>query len=563
MMRNTIQQIEAFQNTNGIPTFYVATNQENQRFITSQIHPSANKTSWQAISTRQYESIKKELASAPVNLTKRPSSYYVKLEDGREVGLPFKSNHPAYEAAREAQYYLQDRERHSGTTQETTQLMKSLQEGLEKPVAGGPVSVQTTETKNTLNTSFVQALRQSSRLMKQDYLEAMQREKNANQAYVKRSTSLSKTGRNTFLTDHERNDFTMKDGHKASYNIDRIEQISSVVSGHHQDQLPLPATSKKEEILDQAYRRMWQKRHHVAPSTLQQLRKELEQDPTLTNAEVVHCGRGGTPVDHRNAAVASVAAATVNHGQDTTQYQDKRARIETMGNKTLQSNELIEHYYLHRKQGKTHDKALNELASHLTRNVSITSEPNRYQEIVLGKQDHHQLSQRNYQEVTRQFKTIETMHQSVDHASGVQRLVSTKDKRLDRAFSVTSALKTTVEPSNQAKGGVPGLKQHTTDHSSSLPDGYKKLLSKVDREQRLVKHQRLEGLNTEFVTQGTGLTSESNAQQRGKGKPSTQHTELRKSYPNLSEEKISRYATMMEKKPNQPLSPSNQVEIDV
>ncbi len=52
-MRNTIQQIEAFQNTNGNPTFYVATNQENQRFITSQIHPSANKTSWQAISTLQ------------------------------------------------------------------------------------------------------------------------------------------------------------------------------------------------------------------------------------------------------------------------------------------------------------------------------------------------------------------------------------------------------------------------------------------------------------------------------------------------------------------------------
>ncbi|MEM6844237.1 MAG: hypothetical protein AAF632_18615 [Bacteroidota bacterium] len=553
MMRNTIQHIESFQNTKGAPAFYVATNQENQQFITSHIHPSANKTAWQAISTRQYESIKKEVDSEKMSLTKRPSSYYIKLDDGREVGLPIKSNHPAYEAAREAQYYLQDRERHSGTTQETTQLMKSLQKGLEKPVAGihrgrSPVAVQNTEIKNTLDASFVQALRQSSRLMKQDYLEAMQREKNANQAYVNRSSSLSEAGIKTYLTDHERNEFTMKNGHKASYNIGRIEQISSIVNGQHQDQLPLPATSKKEEVLDQAYRNMWQKRQHVAPSTIQQLRKELEQDPFLTNAAVA-----GTPVAgiHRGRG-------PVDHNQDTTQYQDKRARIETMGNKTLQSNELVEHYYLHRKQGKTHDIALNEVASHLTKNVSITSEPNRYQEIVLGKQDHHQLSHRNYQEVTRQFKTIETMHQSVDHASGVQRLISSKDRRLDRAISITSTLKTTVEPSNQAK---PGWKQHTTDHASSLSDGYKKLLSKIDRDQRIVKHQRLEALNTEFAT-SPGLSMESSTQQKGRSEPSTQHTELRKSYPNLSEEKISRFASMIDKKSNQSLPPSNQVEIE-
>ena len=572
-MINTIRKIEAFERQTASPrsaqreaapgnsqagklAFYIATNQANQQFITSKIHPSSNKTFWQAITSHQYESIKEEFSSKTVPLNKRPSSYYVHMNDGREVGLPAKSNHPAYEAAREAQYYLQDRVRHSGSTKETMLLIKFIQKGLEKPVAGipvagihrgrgpvdipvagNPVNVNATEIKNTLDASFVQALRQSSRVMQQDYLEAMHREKQANREYVDRSPSLSETGRKTHLSYHERNEFKMKDGHAASYNIDRIERISSVVSGKNQDQFPLQTTSRTEVVLDQAYRRMWQERQYVASSTLQQLRKELQQDLTLKND---------------------------SPDQDTTKYQERKAQIETLDYRALQPNELVEHYYTHRKQGKPHDKALTEVANHVTKHISITSGHNHYREIVQGKQDHHLLSQRNYREVSSQFQSIENIHQSVDHASGIQRLISSKDKRLDHAFSVTNTLGTTPESIDLAT-----RQHHAGRHSpTQRPDAYLKLVDKISQDQQLVKQQRLVELNTKWVfqskDQGIGrLSSESNAPQKGGLETSSHHNDLKKSYPNLSEEKIARYASMLEKNANQPITSSNQVEVDL
>ncbi|WKN46447.1 hypothetical protein [Tunicatimonas pelagia] len=463
----TIQQRSGTSDDKPVSLF-IATDVQGQHYATKELHLNAEKTSWSAISSTQYEQVRKQLPSHSSIYEQQSSNQY------QSIG---KSNHPVLKAAYETELYLRNRNRFSEPTKESLVIQQTLHRELTKPLA-----LHTDEISNPVQPVMTQALRQGHRIMQQDYLKAMDHEKKANEQYVQKTSNLSEAGRQYHLSYHERNEFKMPDGNFASHNIKRIEQVYSALAENNPDQLPIKdQRSKREKVIESAYQRMWRERTYVAPEKIQALLKDLQQDPTLKPSY---------------------------SGLDTRELHEKKGRIENMNYHKLQPHELTEGYYRERKAGENHEVALNKVADHITKKVSITTQPDYYRELVVGKNDHYELSKSNLESVNNQLQTIEKIHQSVDYPKGLQQFITSRDKRLDRAFSSTEQL------SPPTRSSVP------------LPATYQRLVDKISEDQKVLKQNQVTNLVNEYQNKGKEASVQITSFEKFKGEISGEFTKL-------------------------------------